>query len=161
MDVRRRQQLPHLNHRNQSHEFNTKSLKHFVEHVVDVEINERLLPILIAAAAQHLVLDLQDILQRFAFDNICRIAFGYDPSYLTSSFPNLKFAVAFEDAVRISTERFLVITPILWKIKRFFNMGSEQRLKEAVSEVREFAENILNEKKQELAGGLRLCCRGL
>ncbi|KAI3742645.1 hypothetical protein L1987_60337 [Smallanthus sonchifolius] len=92
-----------------SHEFNTKSLKHFVEHVVDVELNERLLPILTAAAAQHLVLDLQDILQRFAFDNISRIAFGYDPAYLTSSFPNPKFAVAFEDAVRISTERNLAI----------------------------------------------------
>ncbi|KAI3829736.1 hypothetical protein L1987_03864 [Smallanthus sonchifolius] len=134
-----------------SHEFNTKSLRHFVEHVVDSELNERLIPILTTAAANDTVLDLQDILQRFAFDNICKIAFGHDPAYLTPSLPQAKFAVAFDDAVRISSERFRVSTPLLWKIKRFLNMGSEKRLKEAVSEVREFAKKILDEKKQELS----------
>ncbi|KAD3338332.1 hypothetical protein E3N88_33853 [Mikania micrantha] len=103
-----------------SHEFNTKSLRHFVEHVVDSELNERLLPILTTAAANETVLDLQDILQRFAFDNICKIAFGYDPGYLTPSLPDAKFAVAFEDAVRISSERFRMITPLLWKIQRLY-----------------------------------------
>ncbi|XP_076883710.1 cytochrome P450 94A1-like [Bidens hawaiensis] len=133
-----------------SHEFNTKSLRHFVEHVVDTELNERLLPILSTAAANNTVLDLQDILQRFAFDNICKIAFGHDPAYLTPSLPQRKFAVAFEDAVRISSQRFRTITPLIWKIKRVLNIGSEQRLKEAVSEIREFAMNIMSEKKQEL-----------
>ncbi|KAI7749718.1 hypothetical protein M8C21_022114, partial [Ambrosia artemisiifolia] len=121
-----------------SHEFNTKSLRNFVENVVDFELNERLIPMLKTAAVNDTVLDLQDILQRFTFDNICRIAFGYDP-------------VAFEDAVRITTERFPVLTPILWKIKRIFNVGSEKRLREAVLEVRRFARKILNEKKQEPA----------
>ncbi|KAK9057367.1 hypothetical protein SSX86_022202 [Deinandra increscens subsp. villosa] len=134
-----------------SHEFNTKSLRHFVEHVVDAELNERLLPVFTFSAENNTVLDLQDILQRFAFDNICKIAFGYDPGYLTPSLPEAKFAVAFDDAVRISSERFRSITPLLWKIKRFLNKGSEKRLKLAVSEVREFAMKIVNEKKQELA----------
>ncbi|CAH1417761.1 unnamed protein product [Lactuca virosa] len=133
-----------------SHEFNTKSLRHFVEHVVDDELNNRLIPILTTAAANDTVLDLQDILQRFALDNICRIAFGYDPAYLTPSLPQAKFAVAFEDAVRISSERFRTITPLFWKFKRFLNIGSEKRLKEAVAEIRRFTTKILNEKKQEL-----------
>ncbi|KAL7597735.1 hypothetical protein Lser_V15G27139 [Lactuca serriola] len=133
-----------------SHEFNTKSLRHFVEHVVDDELNKRLIPILTTAAANDTVLDLQDILQRFALDNICRIAFGYDPAYLTPSLPKAKFAVAFEDAVRISSERFRTITPLFWKFKRFLNIGSEKRLKEAVAEIRRFTTKILNEKKQEL-----------
>ncbi|GJZ55174.1 cytochrome P450 94A1-like protein [Tanacetum coccineum] len=62
-----------------SHEFNTKSLRHFVEDVVDTELNERLIPMLATAASNNTGLDMQDLLQRFAFDNICRIAFGYDP----------------------------------------------------------------------------------
>ncbi|KAI3802337.1 hypothetical protein L1987_30468 [Smallanthus sonchifolius] len=68
-----------------SHEFNTKSLRHFVEHV-DSELNERLIPILTIAAANDTVLDLQDILQIFAFDTICKIAFGHDlnPGYLNT-----------------------------------------------------------------------------
>ncbi|XP_071720664.1 cytochrome P450 94A1-like [Rutidosis leptorrhynchoides] len=134
-----------------SHEFNTKSLRHFVEHVVDSELNERLIPILKSAVVNDTTLDLQDILQRFAFDNICRIAFGYDPKYLAPSLPKAQFAIAFEDAVIISSERFRMISPLLWKLKRFLNIGSEKRLKEAVSEIRQFATKILNEKKQELS----------
>ncbi|KAJ0509804.1 putative cytochrome P450 [Helianthus annuus] len=134
-----------------SHEFSTKSLRHFVEDVVDFELNQRLIPMLTTAAANHTVLDLQDILQRFTFDNICKIAFGYDPGYLTSSLAKPEFAVAFEDAVRIIIQRFLVLTPILWKIKRFLNVGSEKRLSEAVSEIQRFAREILNERKRELA----------
>lgn len=134
-----------------SHEFNTKSLRHFVEHVVDAELNDRLLPILAAAAANDTVLDFQDILQRFAFDNICRIAFGHDPAYLTPSLPQAKFAVAFEDGVRICSERFRLITPLIWKIQKFLNIGSEKRLKVAVAEIRQFAMKILNEKKEEIS----------
>lgn len=59
-----------------SHEFNRKSLRRFVETVVHTEISDRLVPILSSAADTKKVLDLQDLLQRFTFDNICKIAFG-------------------------------------------------------------------------------------
>ncbi|KAI7990835.1 Cytochrome P450 94A2 [Camellia lanceoleosa] len=85
-----------------SHEFNTKFLRKFVETVVDTELSDRLIPIFSTAAANKTVLDLQDILQRFGFDNICKISFGHDPAYLLPSLPQEKFAVAFETAVRIS-----------------------------------------------------------
>lgn len=133
-----------------SHEFNTKSLRKFVETVVDTELADRLVPILASAAASKTVLDLQDILQRFAFDNICKIAFGYDPAYLLPSLPEAKFAVAFEDATRISSERLNSPVPLIWKIKRALNVGSERKLKEAVDQVREFAKQIIKEKKAEL-----------
>ncbi|PWA64343.1 cytochrome P450 94A1 [Artemisia annua] len=130
-----------------SHEFNTNSLRHFVEDVVDIELNERLIPILANAAANNTIIDLQDILQRFSFDSICKISFGYDPKYLIPSLPQSKFAIAFDDALRTTTERFHNITP--WKLKRFLNIGSEKRLKEAVSEIRQFSKKVLNQKKQE------------
>ncbi|XP_061354015.1 cytochrome P450 94A1-like [Gastrolobium bilobum] len=134
-----------------SHEFNTKSLRKFVEHVVDAELSDRLVPILAsAAAAQDQTLDFQDILQRFAFDNICKIAFGFDPEYLALSVERSKFAQAFEEATEISSKRFREPLPIIWKIKRKLDIGSEKRLRIAVSEVREFAKNIVREKKREL-----------
>ncbi|KAL5059655.1 hypothetical protein RYX36_031259 [Vicia faba] len=52
--------------------------------------------------------------------------------------------------MEISCKRFRLPLPIIWKIKRYFNIGSEKRLKEAVTEVREFAKNIVREKKREL-----------
>uniref|UniRef100_A0A2P2IZ73 Cytochrome P450 n=1 Tax=Rhizophora mucronata TaxID=61149 RepID=A0A2P2IZ73_RHIMU len=133
-----------------SHEFNTKSLRKFVEIVVDTELFERLIPILSAAAASQTVLDLQDILQRFAFDNICKIAFGYDPAYLLPSLPQAQFAEAFEEAVKISRERFNTMHPIIWGIKKFLGVGSEKQLRKAVSQVRQLAIKIVEEKWEEL-----------
>ncbi|KAK7824452.1 cytochrome p450 94a1 [Quercus suber] len=74
-----------------SHEFSTKSLRKFVETVVDTELSDRLIPIL-SSAAKH----------------------GMELSLI---------------------------------FKTFFK---EKRLRIAVSEIREFAMNIINEKKQEL-----------
>ncbi|XVF32436.1 hypothetical protein REPUB_Repub17cG0082800 [Reevesia pubescens] len=134
-----------------SHEFNTKSLRKFVQTVVDTELHDRLIPMFFDAAVDKTVLDLQEILQRFAFDNICKIAFGFDPACLLPSLPQAEFAEAFEDATSIISERFREFLTIAWKIKRFFNVGSEKRLKIAVSRVRDFAKKIVREKKQELA----------
>ncbi|KAK9747816.1 hypothetical protein RND81_02G015900 [Saponaria officinalis] len=130
------------------HEFNTKSLRKYIENVVDFELFHRLIPILTNTAQEGTILDLQDVLQRFTFDNICKISFGYDPEYLTPSLPRGEFADALEDATMISTRRFRVLFPLVWKIRRFFNIGSEKRLKEAVLEVREFARSIIRQRKQ-------------
>ncbi|XP_059441686.1 cytochrome P450 94A1-like [Corylus avellana] len=133
-----------------SHEFNTKSLRKFIEIVVDAEISDRLIPILSVAAATGTVLDFQDILQRFAFDNMCNIAFGFDPAYLLPSLPQTKFAQAFEESVKNINDRFNAVIPTIWKIKKLLNIGSEKRMRIAVSVVKEFAENIIRKKKQEL-----------
>ncbi|XP_021770219.1 cytochrome P450 94A2-like [Chenopodium quinoa] len=133
-----------------SYEFNTKSLRKFVEDVVEHELSNRLLPMLSEAAKNGTILDLQNILRRFAFDNICKIGFGYDPEYLSPSLPEAKFAAAFEEAVTISTSRFQALFPVLWKITRFLNIGSEKRLKQAVVEIRGFANSLVRKKKQEM-----------
>ncbi|XP_043698307.1 cytochrome P450 94A1-like [Telopea speciosissima] len=135
-----------------SHEFNTKSLRKFIETVVEDEVLDRLVPLLSDAASNNYVLDLQDILQRFTFDNVCKIAFGYDPACLSPSFPQPKseFAEAFEAATQLSSERFHYIFPPLWKLKRALDIGSEKRLREANATVREFATKVVREKKREL-----------
>nr|DAD36695.1 TPA_asm: hypothetical protein HUJ06_007336 [Nelumbo nucifera] len=132
------------------HEFSTRSLRKFVETVVEAELSDRLVPILSKAAAENSVLDLEDILQRFTFDNICKIAFGFDPQYLLPSLPATEFAVAFDNAVRITSERMYSIFPATWKLKRALNIGSEKQLRISVSQVREFAQNIVREKTREL-----------
>ncbi|MCL7026336.1 hypothetical protein MKW94_025386 [Papaver nudicaule] len=102
------------------------------------------------AADKGIELDLQDILQRFAFDNICKISFGYDPSYLSPSLEKTEFAVAFEDATRIMSERIGHIFHFIWKLKRFLNIGSEKTLKQATATIREAARKIVRQKKHEL-----------
>ncbi|GMH20876.1 hypothetical protein Nepgr_022718 [Nepenthes gracilis] len=135
-----------------SHEFTTNSLNKFIEMVVDAELSGRLIPILSDAAKNRTVLDIQDILTRFTFDNICQIAFGYDPEGLSPSLPESQFTSAFDEAGAIITERFKTIFPMLWKIKRFLNIGTEKKLRKAVHVVREFARTVVRQKKKELEG---------
>ncbi|KAK4709011.1 hypothetical protein R3W88_029936 [Solanum pinnatisectum] len=131
-----------------SHEFNSKSLRGFVENVVDVELSDRLIPILTMSASQKSVVDIQDLLQRFAFDNICMVAYGYDPAYLLPSFPEAKFANAFEEVVRISSERFNSLAPFIWKLKRILNIGSEKKLRICATQIRNMAKEMIKQKKE-------------
>ncbi|KAI9083896.1 hypothetical protein K1719_034154 [Acacia pycnantha] len=139
-----------------SHIFNTRSLRKFVEQVVDTELHDRIIPILATAAAQNQILDFQDILQRFAFDNICKIAFGFDPEYLSPSLGQSKFALAFDAATEISSGRASYIHPLIWRIQKLLDIGSEKRLRLAISEVRDFAKNLVRDKKRQLAEGASL-----
>ena len=136
-----------------SHEFSTRSLRAFVETVVDEELDSRLIPILENSSSGSVVLDLQDLLQRFAFDNICKIAFGYDPEYLSPSLPKSKFAQAFEDATMLSGKRSASLIPALWRVKKLLKIGSEKRLAEAIAEVRDFAVFLVRNKKDSRSSG--------
>ncbi|XP_026451802.1 cytochrome P450 94A1-like [Papaver somniferum] len=133
-----------------SHEFNPTSLRKFFEEVVKVEIFQRLIHVLSMAAENNSELDLQDIFQRFAFDTICKKAFGYDPSYFSPSREETEFTAAFEDANRITSERVGHVIPLVWKLKRFLNIGSGKILKQAIATIRESIRKIVRQKKHEL-----------
>ncbi|KAM4079829.1 hypothetical protein ACB094_09G144700 [Castanea mollissima] len=136
-----------LQRKTASHEFNTKSLRNFVMENVTIEINTRLLPILTKASKTQQVLDLQDTLECFAFDNICKLAFNVDPSCLsvggTGAF---EFMRAFEEATKIPSYRFMYAFRFMVIVKKFLNIGSERRLKESVKIVHEFADNIIRSR---------------
>ncbi|KAF7819157.1 cytochrome P450 94A1-like [Senna tora] len=132
-----------------SYEFNTKSLRNFVMENVTVEIQTRLLPLLSRASHDHRILDLQNILERFAFDNVCKLAFNADPGCLIGDGTTGEdFMRAFEDATTLSSGRFMYVLPNLYKIKKWFNVGSERRLRESIATVHEFADNIIRSRMQ-------------
>eukprot|EP01018_Ginkgo_biloba_P010602 Gb_06661 [translate_table: standard] len=134
-----------------SYEFNTKSLRNFIVEAVEGEITDRLLPLLKKAGEEGDRLNMQDVLKRFAFDNICKVAFGMDPCCLEISLPVSEFAEAFDVAVELSVRRFSTPVPFLWKIKRMFNLGSEKRLRQAIKVVHSFALQVIGRRKEELS----------
>ncbi|WCJ38598.1 cytochrome P450 family 86 subfamily C polypeptide 1 [Euphorbia peplus] len=93
--------------------------------------------------------DLQEILLRFTFDNICIAAFGVDPGCLNLDLPDVPFAKAFELATELTLSRFLM-PPFLWKPLRFLGIGREKRLKEAIHIVHEFAEETVKNRTDKL-----------
>jgi cytochrome P450 len=139
-----------------TYEFNTKSLRSFVVETVQWEIRNRLMVVLHNACQRGEPVDLQDILQRFSFDNICRVAFGVDPRCLDPSLPTSRIAEAFDSATEISFGRFLSIAPeVMVGIKRLLNVGSERRLREALRVVDEFVEDVIRSRK-ELHGDIEI-----
>ncbi|KAF3327288.1 cytochrome P450 94A1 [Carex littledalei] len=134
-----------------SYEFNKKSMRHFVVETVHWEISNRLLPILNQAAEKGVKIDLQDVVERFAFDNICRVVFGEDPACLTeegfSGTSSIKdFLAALSDAQDFSAARLLVPFENVWRIKKFLNIGTEKRLKKALSIVHGYTMNIIRSR---------------
>ncbi|XP_050237978.1 cytochrome P450 94A1-like [Mercurialis annua] len=113
-------------------------------------MNQTLIPFLFSSCDREdndSVFDLQEVLSKFTFSTICKVAFGVDSS---SSMSDLPFSQAFDDAVEICFfSRFLSPLPLIWKIKKFLNFGSEKRLKEAIEIINSFAMQIIRSKLQE------------
>jgi cytochrome P450 len=130
-------------------ELGSVSIRMYAFDLIITEIRKRLLPLLSSAAAKQEVLDLQDVFRRFSFDNICKFSFGLDPGCLELSLPVCEFALAFDAASKLSAERAIAASPMVWKIKRLLNIGSERELKEAIKKVDELAERMINQKRKE------------
>ncbi|OVA01106.1 Cytochrome P450 [Macleaya cordata] len=114
-------------------------------------VHSRLLPVLEEQSASPI--DLQDILLRLTFDNVCMIVFGVDPACLRLGLPEIPLVLAFEDAMELLVLRFAIPTFIL-KAMKYLNMGVEKKLKRSVSQVDKFAEEVIHTRKKELASDL-------
>ncbi|XP_074320593.1 cytochrome P450 CYP94D108-like [Silene latifolia] len=138
-----------------SFEFNKRSLKTFLLDVTRSEISTRLIPLLErGSVGSSGVLDMQDVLERFAFDSVCKLAFNVDPGCLSGSGEGeSEFMRAFEEASTLSSGRFMYLLPVVCTIKKFFNVGSEKRLKEAIRTVHVYADNIIRSRLEEIKNG--------
>nr|CAD1843623.1 unnamed protein product [Ananas comosus var. bracteatus] len=112
-------------------------------------VHKRLLPVLDEAHESRTAVDLQNVLLRLTFDNVCMIAFGIDPGCLRRGLPDIPFARAFEDATEATIIRFLTPTAI-WKALRLANLGNERRLARSLKRVDEFAYEVIRTRKKEL-----------
>ncbi|KAK1274375.1 Cytochrome P450 86B1 [Acorus gramineus] len=112
-------------------------------------VHSRLLRVLEDFSSQCDELDLQDVLLRLTFDNVCMIAFGVDPGCLNPGLPVIPFAKAFEDATEASVIRFITPTAV-WKTLRFLDVGSERTLRRSLKRVDEFAYEVIRAREKEL-----------
>jgi fatty acid omega-hydroxylase len=127
----------------------TKFRKLTIESLFEL-VNNRLIPVLDSSFKKSVSIDLQDILLRLTFDNVCMIAFGVDPGCLQPHLPVIPFAAAFEDATEAILLRFPTLACV-WKTMRFLNLGIERKLKKSIQKVDEFADNVISERKKELS----------
>ncbi|MQL79790.1 hypothetical protein Taro_012243 [Colocasia esculenta] len=141
--------LWHTQRRMASHEFTTRSLRGLVVGAMEGEADGRLVPFLGAAADDDRVVDLQEILRRFAFDTICMISLGTDPGCLEPSLPDSTLAAAFDVASVICARRGAAPVSAVWKLKRALGIGSERVLREKVGLVQRSVMELIRRRKAE------------
>uniref|UniRef100_A0A0E0JPX6 Cytochrome P450 n=1 Tax=Oryza punctata TaxID=4537 RepID=A0A0E0JPX6_ORYPU len=122
-----------------SYEFNKRSLRNFVVDTVRSE-------------------DVQSMLERFAFDNICRLVFDEDPACLAEdsvASPHIaEFMRACNDAQNAILARFNSPIKSLWRVKRLFNIEPERRLREALATIHGYTDRIIRERRERGEDGL-------
>eukprot|EP01018_Ginkgo_biloba_P012959 Gb_16061 [translate_table: standard] len=100
-------------------------------------VHGRLLPLLHHASEKSVLIDLQDVLLRFAFDSISIVGIGFDPMSLALDLPDIPFIKAFEQAMDASMLR-LLMPSVCWKTMRYLGIGMEGRLSASRASVYEY-----------------------
>ncbi|KAG4954962.1 hypothetical protein AAZX31_14G177600 [Glycine max] len=128
-------------------EFTTRTLKQAMSRWVNRSIKNRLWCILDKAAKERVSVDLQDLLLRLTFDNICGLTFGKDPETLSPELPENPFAVAFDTATEATMHRFLY-PGLVWRFQKLLCIGSEKKLKESLKVVETYMNDAVADRTE-------------
>ncbi|PKA66839.1 Cytochrome P450 94A1 [Apostasia shenzhenica] len=129
-------------------ELSSPSLRAFASLSLSSILRRRLLPFLRRLPADNLI-DLQNVFRRFAFDAICAVSFGIDR--IESLPATTALAAAFDAATSLSASRAASPVPIVWRIKRLLNVGSERRLRHSLRLVDLLADHLISDRRRLLA----------
>lgn len=130
-------------------EFTTRTLRQAMARWVSRAIKLRFCPILKSAEAKAEPVDLQDLLLRLTFDNICGLAFGKDPQTCAPGLPENGFASAFDRATEASLQRF-ILPEVLWKLKKWLRLGMEVTLSRSLDHIEGYLSDVISSRKLEL-----------
>ncbi|CAA6662011.1 unnamed protein product [Spirodela intermedia] len=130
-----------------SYEFSTRTLRIFVEGIVQREVTRRLLPLLRRAAASGAAVDIQDVLERYGFDNVCQVAFNEDPACLATEG---RIPPAGGGSRRGSPPPSGRHRHHRLPLPKLLNVGSEKRLRESISTLNDFARSVIRSRKEKL-----------
>lgn len=130
-------------------EFTTRTLRQAMARWVSRAIKLRFCPILKAAERISEPVDLQDLLLRLTFDNICGLAFGKDPQTCAPGLPANGFASAFDQATEATLQRY-ILPEALWKLKKWLRLGMEVNLSRSLEQIEEYLSRVIEDRKLEL-----------
>lgn len=130
-------------------EFTTRTLRQAMARWVSRAIKFRLCPILESARVNFKPVDLQDLMLRITFDNICGLAFGKDPQTLSPELPENGFAMAFDRATEATLQRF-ILPRLIWKLKKWLGLGMEITMSRSLEHIDEYLSDIISTRKLEL-----------
>ncbi|KAK4477745.1 hypothetical protein RD792_017006 [Penstemon davidsonii] len=134
-------------------EFHRRAFMVFMNHVKYYDLLETLVwekvenglfPVLDYFSEHGTDVDLQDIFQRLAFDNICKLVLDYDPSSLCIDLPYIPSEKAFNDTMDAMFYRY-VLPERIWKLQKWLGIGKEKKLTEAWKAFDEFIYPLIDQ----------------
>ncbi|XP_017609091.1 alkane hydroxylase MAH1-like [Gossypium arboreum] len=108
-----------------------------------------LMPIIDHAAKHGLVINLEDIFQRFTFDSACILVTGSDPSSLSLELPQVLFSKAVHDGEQAIFYRH-VKPRSFTKLQKWLNIGQEGKYKKASKVVDDVLAEYICQKRKEV-----------
>ncbi|XP_058773098.1 alkane hydroxylase MAH1-like [Vicia villosa] len=129
--------------------FKQKGFEVFQEKIIRNKLERSLIPMLDHVQQQGLVVDLQDIFNRFTFDNICSIVLGCDPNCLSVELPDVACEKAFNQIEECIFYRHKVPKSI-WKLQKWLQIGEERNMTNACKTFDQFIYANIESKREEL-----------
>ena len=127
----------------------------FLEKVVKGKVEKGLIPVLDHVSSLGIEVDLQDVFQRFTFDNVCLMVLGFDSNCLTIEFPEVAHAKAFDQMEESLLYRHILPTNC-WKFQRWVQIGREKKLSSAWKTFDQFVYGCISSKREKLSRGRAL-----
>ncbi|KAK9063234.1 hypothetical protein SSX86_017104 [Deinandra increscens subsp. villosa] len=124
-------------------EFSTKVLRDFSTAVFRSNTAK-----LVKKVSDMQIISLQDLLMKSTLDSIFKVGFGFDLDTLSGSDEvSNQFMTAFDDSNCIIFWRYV---DLLWRVKRYFSIGSEAALKKNIRVIDNFVYELIERKKEQM-----------
>ncbi|KAL6861585.1 hypothetical protein ACP4OV_017285 [Aristida adscensionis] len=138
-----------------SHEFSTKVLREFSSVVFRTNAT-KLADKISSAAANRTTIDMQELLMKTTMDSIFKVGFGFELNTLSGSDESsTQFSNAFDEASSIVYHRYV---DLFWQLKRYFNIGSEAKLKRNIQIIDDFVMKLIHQKREKMNGQDNVLC---
>ncbi|TYH45343.1 hypothetical protein E1A91_D11G251300v1 [Gossypium mustelinum] len=113
------------------------------------KVEKGLIHVIDYVAKQGLVVNLEDVFQRFTFDTTCILVTGYDPKCLSLEFPEAPFSKALDDVEEAIFYRHVRPQSFI-KLQRWLKMGQEQKYRKAWEVLDDIMTKYICQKRKEL-----------
>lgn len=134
--------------------FKQRSFELFQEKIIQNKLERSLIPLLDHVQQQGSVVDLQDVFNRFTFDNICSVVLGCDPNCLSIDFPDVACEKAFDQIEECIFYRHVVPRSV-WRLQQLLQVGQEKKMTKACKEFDQFIYSNIESKRVELRKGTK------
>lgn len=107
------------------------------------KLTEDLVPFLDNAAQENIIIDLQDVFQRFMFDTSSILMTGYDPMSLSIEVPEVEFGEAADLGEEAIFHRHFK-PMILWKLQNWIGVGLERKMRTSLATANQMFAKIIS-----------------